>query len=118
MKNVITVIALYIVMNTSVHAEPEYTLTPVENSVQCSNTDVAIGVGAGLVSGVVIGISTVAASPMIGAAGVVGWTGALSAPVLTGSTIGSVALSTGFTGSLIGLATYYGSCVTHAVMSE
>jgi len=118
MKNVITVIALYIVMNTSVHAEPDYTLIPVENSVQCSNTDVAIGAGVGLVSGVVIGVSTVAASPLLGAAGVVGWAGALSGPVLVGSTIPAVTISTGVTGSLIGLAAYYGSCVTNAVMSE
>ena len=118
MKNVITAIALYVVTNSSVQAEPQYKLAPVENSVQCSNTDVAIGVGAGLVSGVIIGVSTVAASPMIGAAGVVGWAGAFSAPVFTGSTVGSVVVSTGVTGSMVGLASYYGSCVANAVMSE
>jgi hypothetical protein len=118
MKNVITVIALYMVMNTSLHAEPEYTLVPIENSVQCSNTDVAIGVGTGIVSGIVIGVSAIAASPVLGAAGVVGWAGAVSAPVITGSTLGAVAAASTIMGPIIGTAGYYASCVTRNIVQK
>ena len=105
MKNVITVIALYIVMNTSVHAEPEYALIPVENSVQCSNTDVAIGAGVGLVSAVVIGVTTIAASSVIGIAaplGVVGIAGATSGAILTNSTLPAIGAASVLLAPVIG----------------
>lgn len=92
------------------------------NEVECTTTDVLVGVGIGAVGAVVIGVGTVAASPLIGAGvaagSTVGVSGALSAPVLAGSTVPSVAASSVIVGPILGVAGFYGSCVSNAIFGE
>jgi hypothetical protein len=100
------------------------TISSVANAdeVECTTTDVIVGVSAGAVGAVVIGVATVAASPLVGAGAAagstVGLSGALSAPVLAGSTLPSVAASSGIVGPILGVAGFYGSCVWNSVMAE
>jgi hypothetical protein len=108
MKTLITTILLFV-----------FTTTAYADGDRCTNTDLAIGVGVGVTAGVAVGVGTVAASPLIGAGvaagSTVGWLGALSAPILAGSTAMSVAFSTAIIGPLAGITGYYTSCVVNAV---
>jgi len=114
MKNIVITIATILFASTA-YAEKQYTLTPIENTVECSGADIAIGVGVGAVSAVAIGIAAIAASPVIGAAGVVGYAGATSGAVLTGSTIPAIAAASVLSAPVIGTAGFYASCVYNSV---
>jgi len=116
MKNIIATIALVLFASTAQADEVQYTLTPVEST--CTTTDLFVGFGVGAVSAVVIGITTVAAAPLVGAAGVVGLSGATSGAILTGSTLPAIAASSVLVAPVIGTAGYYASCVTSAVMGD
>lgn len=108
MKHLVTATAI-IISTTGFASAETYT------HIECTNTDLAIGVAAGLGAAVVVGVSTVAASPVVGAAGTVsgtvGYTGAMSAPYLTGSTIPSILASNIIVAPITGTVTYYASCV-------
>jgi len=107
MKTLITTLIL-IIFTTTAHAKP-----------QCTNTDLAIGVGVGTVAAVVVGISTVATSPLIGAGvaagSTVGWAGAFTMPILINSTLASIATASVVVAPLVTFAGYYASCVVSSV---
>jgi len=127
MKNiVIAAIAATIVATTASAETPVYTFTPahmMEPTVECTNTDLAIGIGAGVVLAVAAGIGTMAALPIATAAGVatgatVGWSGALSAPFLANGTATLVTSSLVIVGPVASTVGYYATCVTRTVMDK
>jgi hypothetical protein len=118
MKTIISTIALIVGLSTTGHAnEVQHTLIPahkMEPEVQCSNTDVAIGIGATVVASIVVGIVTVATSP-ITTGGVVGYAAATSGVILTGSTLPTIAVSHVILAPTLGITSYWASCVYNAV---
>jgi len=113
MKNLIATLLLSITATTA-YAEGQYTLTPIESNVECTGTDIAIGVGVGAISAVVIGVTTIAASRVIGIAaplGVVGIAGATSGAILTNSTLPAIGAASVLSAPVIGTAGFYASCV-------
>jgi hypothetical protein len=118
MKTIITIIALVVGLSTIGHAnEVQYTFIPahkMEPEVQCSNTDVAIGIGATAVTSIVVGIVAVATAPLI-TGGVVGYAAATSGVILTGSTLPVIAFSPVVLAPTVGIGSYWASCVYNAV---
>lgn len=98
-------------------AEPAFMPVFIQDTqeIQCSNEDITkgllIGGGIGLVVGVTGGISAVAGMTVIGTGSTVGWAGALSSPILTGSTV-PVAVGTSILPT--GLGAYTGFVVSCA----
>lgn len=86
----------------------EYTLEPTDE-VQCDWVDVAAGTGTAIVSGTLIGISTVA-NTMVSTGGVVGYAAALTAPVLGASTVPTAIIGTVVFGALLGVPAWGMSC--------
>jgi len=123
MKNLITAIVLSITA-TSAMAENEnrYIVdtdagifidrTP---TVECSNVDVIIGVAGGVTVATILGVATAASLPVVGAGtaagATVGWSGAFSAPFLTGTTVYTVAAANAIFAPIASVAGFYGSCV-------
>jgi hypothetical protein len=107
MKTLITTLLL-IIFTTTAQAKP-----------QCTNTDLAIGVGVGTVAAVAVGVGTVATSPLIGAGVVagstVGWAGAFTMPILINSTLASIATASVVVAPLTAFVGYYASCVVSSV---
>ena len=114
MKNIVITIATILFASTA-HAEKQYTLTPIDSEVNCTGTDIAVGVGVGAVSAVIIGVTAIAASPLVGAAGVVGYAGATSGAILTGSTLPAIGAASVLSAPVIGTAGFYASCVYNSV---
>lgn len=127
MKAAIATTALVIAMATPAIADNrlennQYYLeaNSLEQTAECSNTDAAIGIGAGIAGSILLGIGVVATSPLVGpgvaAGSTVGWSGALSAPFITGSTASAVGWSTVITGPMLATVGYYGGCAVGVFM--
>jgi hypothetical protein len=117
MKNIVITIATILFASTA-YAEKQYTLTSTDSKVNCTGTDIAIGVGVGAISAVVIGVATVAASRVVGIAaplGVVGIAGATSGAILTNSTLPAIGAASVLSAPVIGTAGFYASCVYNSV---
>lgn len=80
----------------------------------CDRTDTIIGVGVGIATGIAATIGTVAGMTLVGpgiaAGATVGLLGAITAPVLTGSTLGIGAGMLAVVGIPAGFLGYTGSC--------
>jgi len=110
MKNVIAAIVIALMATTA----------QADSDVECTGTDVAIGVAGGVIAATATAISTVVAMPLVGA-GVaagsqVGLAGAFSASVLQGTTIPALAVANTILAPIYGTVLFYGSCVTASVM--
>jgi hypothetical protein len=121
MKNiVIAAIAATIVATTASAETPAYTFTPahmMEPETSCSTTDVIIGAGATVAASIVVGVVAVATAPLI-TGGTVGYAAATSGAILTGSTLPAIASAPVVLAPTVGVAGYYASCVTRAVMGK
>jgi len=88
-------------------------------STDCNNTDLAIGITAGVAAAIVVGVTIVATSTLVGpgiaAGSTVGYAAALSAPFLTRATAMSVGFNTAIMGPIYSTFGYYGSCVIRNV---
>jgi hypothetical protein len=110
MKNIIATIALVLFASTA----------QAKSDVECTNTDLAIGVGVGVVGGAVLGVSALIGLPVMGAAAgtTMTWGMAMSAPFLTKATFHLATIGVIGAGPLVGTVGYYASCVTRNVMGE
>jgi hypothetical protein len=112
MKNIIATIALVLFASTA----------QAKSNVECTNTDLAIGIAGGVGIAVVMGVSTVAGMALVGpgvaAGSTVGWAGALSMPFLTKATAHMVGASLVFIAPVTSTAGYYGACVTRILMDK
>jgi hypothetical protein len=127
MKNiVITAILASTIATTAMSDTVEYTFTPthmIEPTVECTNTDLAIGIVAGVAIAVAAGVATMATLPVSTSAGVatgatVGWSGALSAPFLTNGTATMVASSLVIAGPVTSTVGYYATCITRTMLGN
>lgn len=118
MKTVIAALAIAITANTAIAETPQYTLTPtVVEKTECTNTDVAIGAGIGVIGGAIIGISSIIGAPVVGAAAgtTMTWGMAFSAPFLTNATASLATVGATLAGPFVGTASYYALCVIREV---
>ncbi|MDB4378614.1 hypothetical protein N9Z41_02470 [bacterium] len=116
MKNVLIASVIAMSTATAVLADsPQYVLEPIEPV--CTNTDLAIGIGAGVVGGAIIGVSSIIGAPVVGAAAgtTMTWGMAFSAPFLTNATASLAATGVVLGGPFVGFASYYASCLLHEV---
>jgi len=117
MKNVL--IASVIAMSTATAAMAEQPIYQLEISEQpvCTNTDVAIGVGVGVVGGAILGVSSIIGASVVGAAAgtTMTWGMAFSSPFLTNTTAGLAMAGVAVGGPYVGILSYYGSCVTRNI---
>lgn len=115
MKRLIIAIAMSLVFVNTAHADGYYVLDTTVSESKCSNTDLAIGIGAGVTIATVAAVASVASAPLIGpgiAAGTkVGVSGALSGAIFTKSTLPAILVSVPTLGTIYSVAGYYGSCV-------
>jgi hypothetical protein len=90
-----------------------------EPTIECSNTDVIIGVASGVVVATTIGVATAASLPVVGggyaAGATLGWSGAFTAPFFTGTTVYTVAAANTILTPILSVAGFYGSCVVQNV---
>ena len=83
--------------------------------VNCSNTDVIVGIISGVAIATTIGVASAASLPVVGsgyaAGATLGWSGAFSAPFFTGTTIYTVMAANAMLTPVFSVAGFYGSCV-------
>jgi len=86
-----------------------------EPTVECSNTDVIIGVASGVAVATTIGVAAAASLPVVGgsyaAGATLGWSGAFTAPFFLGTTVYTVAAANAILAPMLSVAGFYGSCV-------
>lgn len=120
MKTVIAALTIAIAANTAVVAETtqQYTLIPIEvEKTECTNTDIAIGAGIGVIGGAIIGVSSIIGAPVVGAAAgtTMTWGMAFSAPFLTNATASLATIGAVGAGPFVGTASYYALCVIREI---
>ena len=113
-------LAIAVIMSTAtitVADSLQYQFTPSNDKSVCTNTDIAIGAGAGILGGAVLGVASIIGAPVIGAAAgtTMTWGMAMSAPFLTNATASLAVAGATIIGPFVGIAGYYISCVTREV---
>ena len=107
MDKFIAIILIMINTMSMAHSQ-EYTLEPIETR-KCDWVDVTAGASTAVVTGTLVGISTVA-NTVITTGGLVGYAAALSAPVLAASTVPTVVVGTVVFGVMLGIPAWGLSC--------
>jgi hypothetical protein len=95
------------------------TTTTAASAASCDREDVYVGVGVGLAGATVIGIATVAASPLVGVGVAAGATVGLAGAFLStfiGTTAQAVGISALINGPMLSLAGIWGTCVVSDVL--
>jgi len=110
----------YTMRNLFIAALLVITTATTASAASCDKNDVLIGIGIGAAGAAVIGVATVAASPVVGggaaAGATVGWAGAFSSTFI-GTTAQAVGISTLINGPMLALASTWTACIVSDVMA-